>query len=703
MTDEAKYTLPVMRQDLVFIPPAGEADRLSDWLIHDPVQHRFFRISKDCERIVSLWHPGKTYEDLMLDFRSRFGVDLSPNRLQQFVQFLQRANLCELTPEGAWSELKRRGDFSQSRFVRLFGSLISLRLPLFNPEVMLRVIKPTSDIAFTRAFTSTIVIVTAFGLYLSAFDMFATVSALGQSFELLSIVQIGIALVVLKACHELGHAVVAHRFGCRVPTLGVALMVLIPLLYTDVSEAWRLTSKRQRILISAAGMIVEIYLAGLATFLWAFLDEGSLRDTLFYIATVGWISSLAFNLNPLAKFDGYYILSDALEIPNLQSKATQLALWKLRKTFVTEGLVAPYAYSSSTTSALILFGLASWVYKLSLLLGIAYILYGFVAKIVGLILLVLTIGLLILLPIWRELKVWRKLIGGNGSRMPLRRLTTLTLVGLAVLFLPFGSTISAPAVLLSGNVQILYPPREAKIAGIHFGPSSEVKKGDELIDFETPELVTELAIAEIELRNLRARLGTAVSSRDGRSNLMVLQGQVRSVQQRIEELTAEMQKLQLISRDDGQVVEMSRDLRVGSWISQERRLAVITSGDELVARGYLNEQDLGEITVGSVGKFVPDDPLRDTANVVVARIAPDATRKLELPELASAFGGSIHTTSDSLVPDRNVFSIEVRLTDHVEIPNQSVRGVLSLEGRSGSLAARLWRRVTKVLVREASL
>lgn len=703
MNADARQTLPAIRQDLVFIAPSGEEDVSSDWLVHDPVQHRFFRISNDCERIISLWKPGRTYESLIGDFRARFGFDLTPHRLEHFVQFLQKADLCELPPETAWNELRQRADPAQSRFVRLYGSLISFRVPLFNPEAMLRFMRPVSDVAFTRAFTLAIAIVAALGLYLSALDMVTTISATGESFRLLSIVQMGIALVVLKACHELGHAVVAHRYGCRVPTLGIAFMVFIPLLYTDVSEAWRLKSKRQRILISAAGMIVEIYLAGLATFVWAFLDDGPVRDTLFYIATFGWVSSLAFNLNPLAKFDGYYILSDALELPNLQSRATQLALWKLRTTFVTEGLAAPHVYSRSATSALILFGLASWVYRLSLLLGIAYLLYGFVAKIVGIILFVLTIWLLIVLPVLRELQVWRALIGGGGSRRPLLRFSMVAPVALAVLLLPFGSTVYAPAVLMSGNVQILYPPGEARISDISFEPLSKVKKGDELIAFERPELATEIAIAEIELKSLKVRLGTAVSSRDGRSNLMVLQAQVLSVQRRIEELTAEMQKLRLVSRDDGQVVEMSRDLRVGSWISQKRRLAVITSGNELVARGYLNEQDIREISVGSVGKFVPDDPLRDTASVAVVRIAPDATRKLELPELASVFGGSIHTTSDSLTPDRNIFAIELSLTDDIEIPNQAVRGVVSLEGRSESLATRLWRRVTKVLVREASL
>ena len=81
----------------------------------------------------------------------------------------------------------------------------------------------------------------------------------------------------------------AHRFGCRVPTMGIAFMVFIPLLYTDVSDAWRLHSRKQRILISASGMIVELYLAGIATFLWAFMDDGAARDIAFYIATVGWI------------------------------------------------------------------------------------------------------------------------------------------------------------------------------------------------------------------------------------------------------------------------------------------------------------------------------------------------------------------------------------------------------------------------------
>ena len=150
-----------------------------------------------------------------------------------------------------------------------------------------------------------------------------------------------LSLILLKAAHELGHALTASRFGCYVPNMGVAFMLMMPLLYTDVTDSWRLSSRRQRLLIGVAGIAVELALACFATFLWVFLPDGSARGIAFMVATTGWVLSLAFNLNPCLKFDGYYLLADLIGVDNLQPRAFALGRWKLRQILFAPTLEPP--------------------------------------------------------------------------------------------------------------------------------------------------------------------------------------------------------------------------------------------------------------------------------------------------------------------------------------------------------------------------
>jgi len=140
-----------------------------------------------------------------------------------------------------------------------------------------------------------------------------------------------LTLFFVKMLHELGHAYTARHYGLRVPTMGLAFLIFWPMFYTDNSDAWKLRKRTSRMAIAGAGTLVELGLAVPATFLWSFLPDGPLRSACFLIAATTWISSLLINLNPFLRFDGYYLLSDFLNVPNLQARAFALGKWHLRR------------------------------------------------------------------------------------------------------------------------------------------------------------------------------------------------------------------------------------------------------------------------------------------------------------------------------------------------------------------------------------
>ena len=192
----------------------------------------------------------------------------------------------------------------------------------------------------------------------------------------------GLTLAAVKTLHEFGHGVTAKRYGCRVPTMGVAFLVLWPVAYTDTNEVWKLTRRDQRLKVAAAGIATELTIAVWAMLAWVWLPDGPLRAMAFLLATTTWVSTVLINASPFMRFDGYFLLSDFLQMPNLHARAFALARWDLRERLFALGEPAPEHFPAARRG-LILFAWATWIYRLVLFLGIAALVYHFFIKALG--------------------------------------------------------------------------------------------------------------------------------------------------------------------------------------------------------------------------------------------------------------------------------------------------------------------------------
>ena len=185
-------------------------------------------------------------------------------------------------------------------------------------------------------------------------------------------------MIAVKIAHELGHAIVAKHYGLRVSSMGVALLVLFPVLYTDNTDAWRLTDQRKKLQIVLAGLMVEFHIALLALFSWTVVEDGPLRSAAFFLATSSLVGSLLVNLSPFMRFDGYYALAD-FGMQNLQPRAFELARWQVRQWLF--GLPEnPPAFSATKHYFLVFYSFATWIYRFFLFLGIALLVYFFAFK-----------------------------------------------------------------------------------------------------------------------------------------------------------------------------------------------------------------------------------------------------------------------------------------------------------------------------------
>jgi putative peptide zinc metalloprotease protein len=224
--------------------------------------------------------------------RQRFNIAFSVDDVAALSQFLQQNRLTVDGPRQGWRDLSIASAASKhGAIMTVVHNYLFLRLPLFQPEAFLRRTLWLVSPCYARKTAWLLVVLAVLGLYLVSrrIDIFmADVRGLltAEGAWLFAATLFGV-----KVFHELGHAYSAVRFGVRVPTMGIAVMMMAPMLYTDVTDAWRLKDRRQRLVIDAAGILVELGLAIIATLLWVFMPEGVSRNIVFLIATTSWIMS----------------------------------------------------------------------------------------------------------------------------------------------------------------------------------------------------------------------------------------------------------------------------------------------------------------------------------------------------------------------------------------------------------------------------
>ncbi len=380
------------------------------YVVVDPFRQSYYRIDRAAAEALSVWPQCATVDDVVAAVENRYGNAVGVEDVVALIAFLDAHNLTVETDAPRWERLAEHERQANARTLKwLVHNYLFMRIPVLRPEPFLKIIQPLMEPLFTRPFAWAIAILGAFGLYLVSRQWDAFLTTFPHFFSLSGMLTYALALVIVKSLHEIGHALTAVRYGCRVPSMGICVVVLVPMLYTDVTDAWKLRDRHQRLRIGAAGLIVEVYLACLATLLWVFLADGPARSVAFAVATTGWVLSIILNLNIFMKFDGYFILSDFFNIENLQSRAFAFGQWRLREVIFGYGLPPPERLSQRRMFYFTLYASATWVYRLVVFTGIAIAVYLMTFKLLGLVLFAIEIVVFIMRPIKQELQCWRQL------------------------------------------------------------------------------------------------------------------------------------------------------------------------------------------------------------------------------------------------------------------------------------------------------
>lgn len=697
--------LPPLREDLRIESAAPLTSGAPVWVIYDPARHRYFQIGRRAVEMLSSWTAGSVGA-LKKRLAAERGWTPGERELTGLIRFLFANELTAAPIEGRSSAYAGRAAAARrNALLALAKVYLFFRVPLVRPERWLEATAPLARPFFTRGFAIFAVLCGVLGLMLASRQLDAFLAYAQKSISLEGAAYYAVALIFVKFLHELGHAYQATLRGVRVTTMGIAFMVMLPLLYTDVSDAWRTRNRRDKLMIDAGGVLVELALAALATLLWVFLPDGPIRSVVFAIATTSWLLSLFVNLNPFMRFDGYYFLGDAMGLQNLQPRAFALARWRLREVLFGLGHAAPERVSSGLRRFMVIYAVCTWIYRLFLFIGIALIVYNLFFKALGVLLFVIEIVFFIVLPVVKEIGQWFSM-RSEIIRSPRSWITGAVFAGLiALLVVPMPVTVRAPVMLTYEREAAIYPNAAGRIVSTALVEGAEVAARHPLVTFSSPEIASELRTTALRIELLELRLGRGAADARDREEALVLAQELESERARLKGLEAERDLSTISAPFNGVVIDSDPLAVAGAWLGRGDRLAMIVDPTSASARGFVAESDLARIGIGQEGQFIPDDPAAPSLEGRLVEIADFAAKRLDRGYLAAINGGPIPVSPEddggAPVPDGSWFALRVMVANAPNSENlQARRGIFLMRGRSESWGRRAIDQVARVLWRE---
>lgn len=697
--------LPRLREDLRLYPGAPLRDGSPSWRILDPVRNAFFEIGWLEFELLARWAAHREGAPLLAQVAAETTLAPTEDELREMIEFLALNQLLRPDSQPARESLARKAASGKLAWHQyLLHHYLFFRLPLLRPDAFLSRTVGLVDLFFTRGFLLAVLIALVADLYLVVREWHEFSNAFLGMLTPAGLVYYAIALTFAKVIHELGHAYAAKRYGVRVPAMGLAFLVLWPYLYTDVAETWKLGDRRKQFVIASAGMAAELVLAVFATLAWAIAPEGAMKSMLFVLATSTWLITLAINASPFMRFDGYFLLSDALDFPNLHERAAACARWWMRSTFfrLPEPNPEP-ALEPRHVRWLVVFALVTWAYRLTVFLAIAIAVYFMFFKLLGIALMLVELLWFVVKPVWSEaahlLRNWKSV---RPAWRPIGMAAALAL--LAVWLLPVANEVSAPALLRSEFEQAVYAPFPARVAAVEVDRGAKVAKDAPLVELDLPDLKARSEMAAVAIASARAELSRTPASARQQERRAVLEQQLAQASAEMQAVREDAARQRLLAAHAGTVRDVARELVPGQWVGQRQLLMRVVSDADPVIEAFVGERQLAAIAAGQTVRFYSSLPNAPMVEGKVVRIDRTPIKEITQPLLASTHGGDVLVSpsgNGAPVAHEAVFRVLVKPLGAMPPVAAVVRGTVHIEGGLRFVAENFLSRTLSVLIRES--
>jgi putative peptide zinc metalloprotease protein len=541
----------------------------SYWVVKEPVGLNYFRFHEEEFAILQMLDGHTSLEEI----KERFEGEYTPQKityqdLQQFIGMLHRSGLVISEAAGQGRQLRKRGEQKRRReWLGKLSNVFAIRFRGIDPEWLL-----TRWLGYTRwLFRPTFVtcwlmlVLSALALVFVQFEVFRSrLPTFHQFFGPHNWIYLGVAMAVIKVLHEFGHGLSCKHFGGECHEMGLMFLVFTPCLYCNVSDSWMLPNKWHRVIIGAAGMYIESILAATATFLWWFSEPGLLNHICLSIMFICSVSTIVFNGNPLLRYDGYYMLMDMLEIPNLRQKSTEVL-----KRFMVDlclGIEQPdnpflpqkhrFFFGAFTIAAV----LYRWLVVFSIVFFLNRVFEPYGLKIIGQLIGALGFFGLVVQPLWQLGKFFY--MPGRMHKVKRPRLIASVCAAVAlvaaIIFLPLPFSVKCTLEVQPKDAAAVYADVPGRLDEIHVKEGERVSQGQPLANLINRDL--ELAVLKLEgqRKQTLTRLRSLEKERfqDDRASLQVqqLREVLAAVTQQLTEKQQEFERLKITAPVAGVVI-----------------------------------------------------------------------------------------------------------------------------------------------------
>ncbi len=568
--------------------------RQQTWFVlGDPASTKYYRFNAAAYRFLGLLDGQRTVQEAWDVCNSQLGDDAPTQRdcLDLLAQLQMYGLLRNDLPVDIQRLRERIEQIREQRYRERTGNYLFWTVPLFNPEKFLARFANLARVVFGRwgMLTLGLLLLLAFRAVIPRWDELT--GSLNGVIAVDNLLWLSLSFLVLKAIHELGHGFACKAYGGRVTEIGVMFMIVLPIPYCDATTSWAFVNKWHRILVSSAGVMSELAVASLAAILWARTDAGFAHTLAYNVMFVASVGTLLFNINPLLRYDGYYILADLTEIPNLSTRSYELLKWLTRRyLFGVKGEPCPPLHDRTEGAIMVAHAALAFPYRLLVMVSIVM----FVAQkyfIFGLLLAMFGIVMWLGTPVVKGLSY---VLSEPSLQVVRVRAVSLSfgLLFAAVIFLGF---VPMPArVQCLGVVEplerITYrAPHDGFLQEAHVEDGQHVEKAQPLFAMYDPEMQHQYAraLAGVELEEMRRDSGLT----EGPAAGQIAESLYREAVERRDAMEDAMAEMSVEAPFAGFVIAPELDARLGSYIEAGDTLLTLATLDDIVIRAYVDDRE----------------------------------------------------------------------------------------------------------------
>lgn len=605
---------------------------------------KFHRFTPVANLIIGLMDGKRTVQEIWDLGCVRLGDDApSQDEVIKLLSDLHKADVLQSDAPPDIHELhQRRKQHNRARWKQYIGNPLSLRFPLLDPDKFLNRIMPLFAPLFGWFGAALWLGTVGWAMFLIGMHWTElSGDVVDRMFTVENLLLLWFVFPLIKLLHEFGHALAAKAGGGEVHEMGLMLLVLMPVPYVDASSATAFRDKRSRVLVGAAGMLVEIFIAALAVFAWVHLEPGTERAIAYDVILVAGVSTLLFNANPLLRYDGYYILADYLEIPNLAQRSNEYVGYLVnRYLFGVDGGTSPVS-APGERGWFVFYAIGSFIYRMFMMVSIA-VLVASRFFIVGVILAVWALATMLVLPIAKKLNylVASPRLSSHRQRAIFATVSIVSLFAVALFWLPATSSTRAEGVIWAPEQAQVRANVDGFVTAVLARPDQRVRQGEVLIQTEDPELEARSRVLQAQLAELDARYNAMILTK--RVQADVINEQKKHVAEALELAIRRQAELQVRSPANGTFIIQDAQNSPGRFVQRGEVLAYVTDSAATTVRVVVPQSEGGLVARRTLRVEIrPADRIAKPIEARIQREVPAATDELPSMTLSLQGGGKI--------------------------------------------------------------